>query len=40
VLTRIGAHLADLGLTAELRFATIGATGAKDTFPVSTAAVR
>lgn len=40
VLTRIGAHLADLGLTAELRFATIGATGAKDTFPVSTATVR
>jgi len=37
---RIAAHLADQGLTAELRFTAIGAAGAKDTFPISTAAVR
>ena len=37
---RIAAHLAKQDLTAELRFTAIGAAGAKDTFPVSTAAVR
>jgi homoserine kinase len=35
---RVAAHLAEKDLTAELRFTTISAAGAKDTFPVSTPA--
>jgi hypothetical protein len=37
---RVSAHLGECGQTAELRFTAIGAVGAKDTFPISTAAVR
>jgi hypothetical protein len=37
---RVAAHLAEKGLTAELRFTAISAIGAKDTFPVSAAATR
>jgi homoserine kinase len=37
---RISAHLAGEGMKAELRFTTIGSTGAKDTYPVSTVVVR
>lgn len=37
---RVSSHLSEQGLTAELRFTTISSVGAKDTYPVSTAAVR
>jgi hypothetical protein len=37
---RVAAHLAERGLTAELRFTAISAIGAKDTFPISAAATR
>src|SRR6516165_1520762 len=37
---RVAAHLADQGMNAELRFTTISSAGAKDTYPVSTPAVR
>jgi homoserine kinase len=38
--TRVSSHLAERGMTAELRFTTISSVGAKDTYPVSTAAMR
>ena len=38
--SRVSAHLADQGMNAELRFTTISSAGAKDTYPVSTPAVR
>ena len=38
--THVSAHLAERGMNAELRFTTISSAGAKDTYPVSTAAVR
>ena len=37
---RVSSHLAEQGMKAELRFTTISSAGAKDTYPVSTAAVR
>ena len=37
---RVSAHLAERGMNAELRFTTISSAGAKDTYPVSAAAVR
>jgi homoserine kinase len=37
---RVAAHLGDQGLKAELRFTAIGSVGAKDSFPISTPAVR
>jgi homoserine kinase len=37
---RVSAYLAEQQMKAELRFTTIGSVGAKDTYPVSTAAVR
>ena len=37
---RVSAHLAERRMNAELRFTTISAAGAKDTYPVSTPAVR
>jgi homoserine kinase len=37
---RVLAHLAEQGMNAELRFTTISSAGAKDTFPISTAALR
>jgi len=40
VSARVAAHLAERGQTAELRFTVIGSVGAKDTFPISTAAAR
>jgi homoserine kinase len=36
---RVSTHLAERSLMAELRFTSIGSSGAKDTFPVSTPAV-
>ena len=38
--SRVSAHLAEQGMKAELRFTTISSVGAKDTYPLSTAAVR
>ena len=38
--TRVSSHLTERGMTAELRFTTISSVGAKDTYPVSTAAMR
>jgi hypothetical protein len=38
--SRVSAHLAEQGMNAELRFTTISSAGAKDTYPVSTAALR
>jgi homoserine kinase len=40
VSARVAAHLAERGQMAELRFTVIGSVGAKDTFPISTAAAR
>jgi homoserine kinase len=37
---RVSAHLAERGMNAELRFTMISSAGAKDTYPVSAAAVR
>ena len=37
---RVSAHLAERRMNAELRFTTISSAGAKDTYPVSAAAVR
>jgi homoserine kinase len=37
---RVSRHLAEQGLTAELRYTAISAIGAKDTFPISTAATQ
>ena len=37
---RVQAHLAEQGMTAELRFTAISASGARDTFQVSASAVR
>jgi homoserine kinase len=37
---RVAAHLAAQGMDAELQFTAISAIGAKDTFPISTAATR
>ena len=37
---RMSTHLAERGMNAELRFTTISSAGAKDTYPVSAAAVR
>jgi homoserine kinase len=38
--SRLAAHLAEQGMKAELRFTTINSVGAKDSCPLSTAAVR
>jgi homoserine kinase len=38
--SRVSSHLSEQGLTAELRFTTINSVGAKDTYPLSTAAMR
>jgi homoserine kinase len=40
IRARVSAHLAEQGMNAELRFTTINSVGARDTYPISTAAVR
>jgi homoserine kinase len=39
-VARVAAHLAERGLTAELRFTSISPIGGKDTFPISATATR
>ena len=40
LVARVSTHLAERGMNAELRFTTISSAGAKDTYPLSAAAVR